>query len=60
MKAKQFFWSFLALLWLLPSSASDDPFAGFFSGELDGKRYGVTIVTAGANPQLFAAGVLTK
>ena len=43
MKEKQFFWSFLALLWLLPSSASDDPFVGFFSGELDGKRYGVTI-----------------
>jgi hypothetical protein len=35
--------SFLALLWLLPGYSSDDPFVGFFSGELDGNQYEVTI-----------------
>ena len=35
--------SFLALLWLVPGYSSDDPFVGFFSGELDGKQYEVTI-----------------
>ena len=34
---------FLALPWLLPTHALDDPFVGYFSGELDDSRYEVTI-----------------
>jgi hypothetical protein len=33
----------LALLWSVPGYALDDPFVGFFSGELDGSQYEVTI-----------------
>ena len=34
---------FLTLVWLLTGTAQDDPFVGFFSGELDDSRYEVTI-----------------
>ena len=43
MKKTLALWLSLALLWLVPAYALDDPFIGFFSGELDGSRYEVTI-----------------
>jgi len=43
MKKTQALWLLLALLWLVPGYTLDDPFVGFFSGELDGSQYEVTI-----------------
>ena len=43
MKKVQARWLLLALLWLVSGYALDDPFVGFFGGELDGSRYEVTI-----------------
>ena len=36
-------WLFLIMSWSMPGFALDDPFVGFFSGELDGGQYEVTI-----------------
>ena len=33
----------LMLVWLMTGIAQDDPFVGYFSGELDGIQYQVTI-----------------
>ena len=43
MKKTQSLGFILALVWLLTGIAQDDPFVGYFSGELDGSRYEVTI-----------------
>ena len=43
MKKAQAVWFFLALVWLATGIAQDDPFVGYFSGELDGMHYQVTI-----------------
>ena len=43
MKQTRLICSLLTLLWLVPGYSFDDLFIGFFSGELDGKRYEVTI-----------------
>ena len=43
MKKAQSLGFILTLIWLLTGIAQDDPFVGFFSGELDGSRYEVTI-----------------
>jgi hypothetical protein len=31
------------ILWLAPLQATDDPYVGYFVGDLDGRRYRVTI-----------------
>ena len=43
MQKTGYVWSFLALFWLVPGFALDDPFVGFFSAELDGRRYQLAI-----------------
>ena len=43
MKKAQAVGFFLVLVWLATGIAQDDPFVGYFSGELDGMHYQATI-----------------